>query len=102
MITLMVGSVETADHLGPVTLGQMPFDIALLMDLTALDNGIASPDSRDGCPQGFRTIQHEQHRILSGQAPLTQFLQQTRTDLQVFRASLTQAQDPLATVQVNA
>ena len=75
-------------QLGVVLLGDVGLDVALLMDLTALDHGVLTPDPLRGRVQGLGAVEHQQHGLARVQAPRLQVLQQRHTDRGVLGRAL--------------
>ncbi len=69
-------------------LGQMGFQVSLLVDLTALDHRSPSPRRFHRGVQGFGSVQNEQRRYIRVHAPLCQLFQQSGHNPLIFRGPL--------------
>src|SRR5262249_6047214 len=79
-------------------LGDVDLDVALLVDLTALDHAVLTPDPLRGRVQGLGAVEHQEHGTARVQAPRLQVLQQGHTDRGVLGGALAQAKDALGAV----
>jgi hypothetical protein len=59
-------------QLAVVLLGDVGLDVALLVDLTALDHAVLTPDPLRGRVQGLGAVEYQEQRLARVQAPCLQ------------------------------
>ena len=92
---------ETRPDLEVVALGKVREDVALLVDLAALNDGVLPEDARDGLVERLRSVEDEEILAVSVESSPDHVGEELLDDLSVLGRALPEPEDVLASIGGN-